>query len=48
MGVYKTLFNNYKAKHGDVSIFMKSFFGLTAGFIGSIVGNPADLILIRL
>lgn len=48
MGVYKSLFNNYKAKHGDVSLFYKSVFGLSAGFIGSIVGNPADLILIRM
>ena len=27
---------------------MKSVFGITAGFIGALVGNPADLILIRL
>lgn len=48
MGVYKTLFNNYKEKHGDVNIQMKSVFGVTAGFVGALVGNPADLILIRL
>lgn len=48
MGIYKTLFNDFKAKHGDVTLFYKSIFGLTAGFIGSIVGNPADLILIRM
>ena len=48
MGIYKSLFNNYKEKHGDVNLAMKSVFGLTAGFFGSIVGNPADLILIRI
>lgn len=48
MGVYKTLFNDYKEKHGDVSMQMKSVFGVTAGFVGALVGNPADLILIRL
>jgi len=48
LGVYKTLFNNYQEKHGSVNMKMKSIFGLTAGFFGSIIGNPADLILIRL
>lgn len=48
MGIYKTLFNNYKNKHGDVPFLVKSGFGLSAGFIGSLTGNPADLILIRL
>lgn len=48
MGVYKSLFNNYQANHGSPNMFYKSVFGLTAGFIGSIVGNPADLILIRM
>ena len=48
MGLYNTLFNNYKEKHGDVNLKMKSVFGLTAGFVGALFGNPADLILIRL
>lgn len=26
----------------------KSLYGLTAGFLGSLVGNPADLILVWL
>lgn len=47
LGVYKTLFNKEQEKTGNVSMKMKSIFGLTAGFCGSIVGNPADLILIR-
>lgn len=48
MGIYKSLFNDYKTKHGEVGLAMKSLFGLTAGFFGSVVGNPADLILIRM
>lgn len=48
MGVYKTLFDEHKQKHGTVSMGYKSLFGLTAGFVGSFFGNPADLILIRL
>ena len=48
LGIYKTLFERHKSQHGDVSMAYKSLYGLTAGFIGSLVGNPADLILIRL
>ena len=48
LGVYKTLFNREQQLNGSVSVFKKSVFGLAARFIGSIVGNPADLILIRL
>jgi solute carrier family 25 oxoglutarate transporter 11 len=48
MGIYKSLFNNYQQTHGSVNLLWKSIFGLTAGLIGSVVGNPADLILIRM
>ena len=48
MGIYKTLFAKYEAKHGSVPWSVKSLYGLTAGFIGSLTGNPADLILVRL
>ena len=48
MGVYKSLFNRHQATHGKVSLQMKSLFGLIAGFFGSLVGNPADLILTRM
>lgn len=48
MGIYKNLFTNYQAQHKEVPFVMKSVFGLSAGFFGSLVGNPADLILIRL
>lgn len=48
MGIYKSLFNRHNAQHGHVSLGMKSLFSATAGFFGSITGNPADLILIRM
>ena len=48
MGIYKSLFENHKKQHGNVSLAYKSLFGLTGGFIGAFYGNPADLILIRL
>ena len=48
MGIYKSLFNKHNAQYGHVSLGMKSLFSATAGFIGSIIGNPADLILIRM
>ena len=48
MGIYKTAFNKYEKKHGSVPFSMKALFSLSAGFIGSLTGNPADLILVRL
>lgn len=48
MGIYKTAFNKYEKKHGYVPFSMKALFSLSAGFIGSLTGNPADLILVRL
>jgi len=48
MGIYKTAFNKYQKKHGSVPFSMKALFSLSAGFIGSLTGNPADLILVRL
>ena len=48
MGIYKTLFNNYQEKHGSVPMYMKMLYSISAGFFGSLTGNPADLILVRL
>ena len=48
MGIYKTLLNRYEHEHGRVPLSIKSCYGVFAGFIGSLVGNPSDLILIRL
>lgn len=50
LGVYKSLFNYMKnRKQGaNLNFAEKAFCSLSAGFIGSIVGNPADLALIRM
>lgn len=48
MGIYKSLMSNHQQTHGSVSMGYKWLFSATAGFIGSLVGNPADLILVRL
>lgn len=48
MGLFNTLTNNIKKSKGrNLTLFEKAYCGLTAGFVGSIVGNPADLALVR-
>ncbi len=47
LGVYKTLFAWRHEKNGQVGFFEKVGITLFAGFIGSMVGNPADLTLTR-
>lgn len=50
MGIYKTLFLKAKAKNGgkEPSLLAKCYCASFAGFVGSLVGNPADLALIRM
>jgi solute carrier family 25 oxoglutarate transporter 11 len=49
MGVYKTLNDNYASKNPNPpSFFMRAAFSLTAGAIGAVIGNPADLALLRM
>lgn len=49
MGIYNKLFNGWKAQKGaDLSFAQKSVCSVVAGFIGSVVGTPPDLILIRM
>lgn len=49
MGIYKSLMSHHEhTSQGKVTLGYKMLFSATAGFIGSLVGNPADLILIRL
>jgi solute carrier family 25 oxoglutarate transporter 11 len=49
MGVFKTLVDMYNAKNpGGVGFTQRTIFSLTAGGVGSIIGNPADLALIRM
>jgi len=48
MGVYTTLFQHIKEKEGSVSPAKKIASALTAGFLGSLIGNPADVALVRM
>ena len=49
LGIYNKLFNGWKEKKGsELSFAQKSVCSVTAGFIGSIIGTPPDLILIRM
>jgi len=49
LGIYKTMFNWMKGDSPkDLSMAQKSICAVTAGFFGSIIGNPADLALIRM
>lgn len=47
MGLYKYLFKLRKETVGEVSALEKAGISLFTGFIGSIVGNPSDLALVR-
>lgn len=42
------MFNQVKKRKGQVSIIDKSLCSLVAGVFGSLIGNPADLVLIRM
>jgi solute carrier family 25 oxoglutarate transporter 11 len=48
LGIYKTLFEKAKQPDGTVSGLNKALCAMTAGFLGSLIGNPADLALIRM
>lgn len=49
LGIYNKMFNGWKqSKGGDLTFAEKSVCSVTAGFIGSIIGTPPDLILIRM
>jgi solute carrier family 25 (mitochondrial oxoglutarate transporter), member 11 len=48
LGIYKSLFDYFKTPDGKVSSGNKVVCALTAGFLGSLIGNPADLALIRM
>lgn len=48
LGIYKSMFDYFKAKDGAVSSGKKILCAVTAGFLGSLIGNPADLALIRM
>lgn len=47
LGIYKTLFKNVQEKNGRVTFVEKGAISLIAGFLGSLIGNPSDLVLVR-
>ncbi|CAH2044183.1 unnamed protein product, partial [Iphiclides podalirius] len=50
LGVYTWLFDSYKQSHGGATpnFGMKAVLGIAAGAIGSFVGTPAEVALIRM
>jgi len=48
MGVYTTSFEKIKEREGSVSTSNKIKCALIAGFLGSALGNPADVALVRI
>jgi solute carrier family 25 oxoglutarate transporter 11 len=48
LGLYKTISDNWKLKYKrDLTLFEKMQASSFAGFVGSLIGNPADLCLVR-
>lgn len=48
MGIYRSLFNKREAHYGGaIPFYEKVIISMTAGFLGSLVGNPSDLALVR-
>ncbi len=49
LGIYKTLMESFAgSSNSPLPFWKKCLFSITAGGIGSLVGNPADLALIRM
>jgi solute carrier family 25 oxoglutarate transporter 11 len=48
IGIYKTMFDKVKETEGYVSPAKKIAIGVISGFIGAVVGNPADVALVRM
>ena len=47
LGIYKTIYNRRMKEKGRVVFHEKALFSLVSGFIGSLIGNPSDLALVR-
>jgi len=48
LGLFKTLSDNLKEKRQrNLTLFEKAYLSSFAGFVASLVGNPADLALVR-
>uniref|UniRef100_A0A2A4JL82 Mitochondrial 2-oxoglutarate/malate carrier protein n=1 Tax=Heliothis virescens TaxID=7102 RepID=A0A2A4JL82_HELVI len=48
LGCFNVMFDMYKTKYGTPSFPKKVAMGVAAGGLGSLIGNPADLALIRM
>lgn len=48
MGIFKTLMDWCQETYGSVSYWQKAAFGLTSGALGSVIGNPTDISLVRM
>ncbi len=49
LGVYRSLYTQIKSRQGsEPTLFQKAGCSVAAGFVGSIIGNPADLVLVRM
>lgn len=47
LGIYKTIYNRRMEEKGQVIFVEKAMMSLVAGFLGSLIGNPSDLALVR-
>lgn len=47
LGMYKSMFNYRKEQMGHVAFHEKAMMSVISGFLGSLIGNPSDLALVR-
>lgn len=46
-GLYRSMYNKRMKANGEVPLHEKTLLSMIAGFVGALVGNPSDLILVR-
>lgn len=47
LGLYKSIYEMRMRDVGEVPLYEKSLISIFAGFVGALIGNPSDLILVR-
>lgn len=47
MGIYRSMFHSYKMRNDHVPFHVKSSLALFSGFLGGLIGSPADLVMVR-
>ena len=47
LGIYKTIYNKRMEEKGRVKFHEKALISVFSGFLGSLIGNPSDLALVR-